>query len=181
MQSYIALLRGINVGGNNLLPMKELVILLERNGLKNVKTYIQSGNIVFSSHVFCATSLSELISNVIAAQFNFKPNVIVLENTTFDLALKNNPYTANSGKTIHFYFCKSKANIDIKKIEKYQSKSEDYKLKNNICYFYAPDGIGKSKLINNIEKCLGTPATGRNLNTLKKLKQLMETTESCQI
>ena len=49
MNTYIALLRGINVGGNNKLPMKELRALLEENGLKHVQTYIQSGNIVFQS------------------------------------------------------------------------------------------------------------------------------------
>jgi len=176
MEAYIALLRGINVGGKNRLPMKELVALLETNGLKNVKTYIQSGNIIFSSSHAADTDISEIISTWINTQFGFKVEVIVLKRSTFNLIIENNPYRIGEGKTIHFYFCKTAANINTEKIEKYHSETEEYQLIGNVFYLYAPNGIGRSKLVANIEACLGVQATGRNLNTINKLKQLADST-----
>ena len=174
METYIALLRGINVGGKNRLLMKELIELLEENGFNNVKTYIQSGNVVFRNDHSSSIDISETISALIDQQFGFMPDIIVLEKAAFDLALNNNPYTANEGKTSHFYFCKTAVNINTEKIEKYHSESEEYQLIDNVFYLYAPNGIGTSKLVANIEVCLGTQTTGRNLNTVNKLKQLVD-------
>ena len=176
MKTYITLLRGINIGGKNILPMKALTVLLEKNGLDNIKTYIQSGNIVFTSKTTANANVDETISELIETQFGFKPQVMVLEKSAFDVAIKNNPYTATEGKTIHFYFCKTKPNIHAEKLAQYQSESEQVHLDHNVFYLYAPDGIGRSKLVANIEACLGVSATGRNLNTVNKLKQKVEDT-----
>ncbi len=71
MRTYIALLRGINVGGKNKLPMRELVNSLERMGLQNVKTYIQSGNVIFQSSPYQEAEISGQISREIQKSYGF--------------------------------------------------------------------------------------------------------------
>ena len=79
MKTYIALFRGINVGGNNVLPMKELVARLESIGAQNVKTYIQSGNAVFQSQETNASLLQNKISAAIKKSHGFEPQVFLLK------------------------------------------------------------------------------------------------------
>ncbi|MGB3725416.1 MAG: DUF1697 domain-containing protein [Glaciecola sp.] len=165
MNTYIVLLRGINVGGKNLLPMNELKLLLESNGFENVSTYIQSGNIILQSN----TDPKNVMKTLIQSQFGFSPEILVLSDIEFDLSVKNNPFSEHEGKLVHFYYCKNTPKMDIAKLKKFISETESYELSGNVFYLHAPDGIGRSKLVANIESCLGIPATGRNLNTINKL------------
>jgi len=169
MKTYIALFRGINVGGKNILPMKELVTLLEKSAFKNIKTYIQSGNVVLQGDKVSST---ELVT-IIAGKFGFKPEIVVLEKSEFDSSIKHNPFNPAEGKLAHFYFCSKKPVLNSEKLEKYLAESEEYKIKNKVFYLYAPKGIGRSKLVANIESCLGVPVTGRNLNTINKIREMV--------
>ena len=168
MRTYVVLIRGINVGGKNLLPMKELAVVLGKSNYQNIKTYIQSGNIVLQSQ-----KTPDNIASLIQERFGFRPEVYVLEAYEFNAAVENNPYASPSGKDIHFYFCKDKPNIDTLKLERYKSESEEFYVYGKVFYLYAPEGIGRSKLVANLESCLGVAATGRNLNTIYKLQQMM--------
>ena len=170
MDTYIALFRGINVGGSNILPMKGLSLFLENNSFRNVQTYIQSGNVVFQSKTTPDTKISSLIED----KYKIKPEIIILKEKEFLKSVKDNPYDSTVGKEVHFYFCKTKPKPDIKKLEELKSKSEKYRIKGKVFYLYAPDGIGRSKLVANVEKCLGVPTTGRNLNTINKLKEMLD-------
>lgn len=175
MNTYVVLLRGINVGGKNLLPMKELKALLENhsienNGFKNVRTYIQSGNILLES----SSNPEAEISAIINTNFGFQPKVLILTKEAFFSAVSNNPYPEFEGKFVHFYFCKNTPELDSKKLEAVISETERYELIDNVLYIHAPDGIARSKLIVNIEKCLGVSATGRNLNTVTKLSGMLQ-------
>ena len=80
----------------------------------------------------------------------------------------------DEGKTVHFYFCFEKPTLNLDKVESYISSSESYELKGNVLYLHAPDGIGRSKLVLNIESCLGVSYTGRNLNTVLKLQDMIQ-------
>lgn len=170
LKTYVVLFRGINVGGKNLLPMKELVTLLEKNGFQNVKTYIQSGNVVLQGEKVSSTEVAALV----AGKFGFKPDVLVLEKSAFDLSVKHNPFNPAEGKFAHFYFCSQEPELNSEKLNKYLGDSEEYKLKNKVFYLFAPKGIGRSKLVANIEACLGVPVTGRNLNTINKLSEMVK-------
>jgi len=170
MKTYIVLFRGINVGGKYLLPMKELVALLEINGFQNIKTYIQSGNVVLQGKRISSTELGTLI----AGKFGFKPEVLVLEKSEFDLSIKHNPFHLAEGKSVYFYFCSKDPKLNSEKLEKYLAESEEYKIKNKVFYLYAPKGIGRSRLVANIESCLGVPVTGRNINTINKLREMVK-------
>ena len=82
----------------------------------------------------------------------------------------SNPYKNEiEGKLVHLYFCKSNPELNIDKIKHLSSDSERYTLIGNVFYLYAPDGIGRSKLVANIEAYLGVAATARNLNTVNKV------------
>lgn len=170
MNIYIILLRGINVGGKNILPMKTLRTLLEDRGFKNVRTYIQSGNIALLGTRNPKNELGELIQT----NFGFTPEVLVLSDDEFNSAASNNPYQASEGKFIHCYFCKETPKVDAGKLKKLAAETECYELIGKVFYLFAPNGIGRSKLVKNIETCLGTTATGRNLNTINKLKEIIK-------
>lgn len=78
------------------------------------------------------------------------------------------------GKSVHLYFCKEAPTIDKPKLNELASPTESYKLIDNIFYLHAPDGIGRSKLVTKLESCLGVPITGRNLNTVNKLANMVD-------
>lgn len=176
MNTYIILLRGVNVGGKNMLPMKELKLHLDDTGFKRVSTYIQSGNVVLQSDKDPESieSLESTIEALIQSKFGFKSEVLVLTEKEFNFAVLNNPYPTYEGKFVHFYFCKAPPKINAPRLAEQASETERYELVDNIFYLHAPDGIGRSKLVAGIESCLGVSATGRNLNTINKLIQMVK-------
>lgn len=171
MDTFIALFRGINVGGNNIVPMKELVSLLSAHGYTGVKTYIQSGNVVFNSKHGADSELGELVEQ----KFGFKPEVLILSRNDLLQAIENNPYNPVEGKHCHLGFCKifpKKANIT--KLRELKTASEQFCIKGRVFYMHAPDGIGRSKLAAKAEAFLGVPVTSRNLNTVSKLSEMVK-------
>ncbi len=165
MEAYVLLLRGINVGGKNLLPMKYLITLLEVVGCVNVKTYIQSGNAVLQS----ATQPTDSIAKAIEGKFGFEPVMVVFEASQWVAAANNNPLNSEEGKSMHFYFPRDTLNADRNRLARLAATTEKYAIIDNVFYLQAPDGIGRSKLVAQIETCLGAPVTGRNYNTVKKI------------
>lgn len=165
MKTYILLFRGINVGGKNGLLMKDLKALLEGEGCMNVKTYIQSGNVVLQS----ATKPTDSIAHAIEAKFGFRPAVVVLEVSALLNAVKRNPFEPIDGKGVHYYFPLTKFAPDVDRLEGLAAATEKYAVIDDVFYLYAPDGIGRSKLVAKIGTCLGVPVTGRNSNTINKL------------
>jgi uncharacterized protein (DUF1697 family) len=170
MQTYIALFRGINVGGKNKVVMKELVSVMENNGFEQVKTYIQSGNVVF-------VSAEEQLGNIaplMEEHFGFTPAVLIMSPADLQVALENNPFPNADGKACHFYFCdKNIETVDKDKVEALKTETEDYAIIGNLFYLHAPEGVGRSKLAAGVEKCIGLPVTARNLNTVRKLEQMV--------
>lgn len=109
MKTYIALFRGINVGGNNILPMKELTVLLEKLGSHSVKTYIQSGNVVLRHQTENTSQLSSKISAAIKANHGFEPRVFLLDLVEMEKAIASNPFPQAESEptTLHLYFLAS--------------------------------------------------------------------------
>lgn len=170
MSTFVALFRGINVGGNNIMPMKELVSLMTENGYTEVKTYIQSGNVVFNSEHEPHSELGELVEK----KFGFKPEVLFLSKSELLQIIENNPYSPVESKFCHFYFCKSfPEKADVSKLRELKADSEQFCIKGSVLYLHAPDGIGRSKLAAKAEACLGVSATGRNLNTVNKISEML--------
>lgn len=170
MQKFVVLFRGVNVGGKNLLPMKELVAHLKQNNFESVSSYIQSGNVVLKS----LDVPSEKIKDLVFQHYDFSPAIFSLDEEAFTASVNNNPYPEFEGKFVHFYFCESNIELALDKLNQYKTDSEEYYVKDNVFYLHAPDGIGRSKLVANIEKCLGQSGTGRNLNTINKISKMLE-------
>jgi uncharacterized protein (DUF1697 family) len=175
MKTYIALFRGINVGGRHILPMKELVALLEELGCRNVKTYIQSGNAVFESRVNHPAQLSKKISAEIKKRRGFEPYVFLLGLDEIEKAITNNPFPEGEKdpKALHVSFLTSAPKTaDLEALERLKTDREQFHLIGNIFYLYAPDGIGRSKLAANTGKLLGVTLTDRNWGTVRKIMEM---------
>ena len=172
--TYVILLRGVNVGGNNLLPMKSLKNELEAAGFDGVKTYIQSGNIVLRSNA----NPEQRVFDLISSHFSITPDVLVLSSKEFMAAASENPYSHYEGKFVHLYFCKSKPHVDRAKLKSKKAETETYQLSGKVFYLHTPEGMARSKLAAGIAGCLGVSVTGRNLNTVNKLVDMLEAVDS---
>lgn len=172
MNTYIALLRGINVGGNKILPMRELVALLEGLGLSQVKTYIQSGNVVFQSEGNNLKELAQTISAAIGKKYGFSPHILLFDLPAFQEAMAANPFpeAEPEPKTLHLFFlAEIPPNPDLAALNRLKGENEHYRLINKLFYLHASDGIGRSKLAEKAEKALGVAATARNWRTVSTL------------
>jgi uncharacterized protein (DUF1697 family) len=174
MTIYVALFRGINVGGKHILPMQDLRDLLAELGCEDIQTYIQSGNAVFTSAVNAA-ELSDKIRDAIEAQFGFAPQVLLLTVERFAAIASANPYPEAEAtpKFLHVWFLTEKAgNPDIDAMNSIKAENERFTLTDDALYLYAPDGIGRSRLAAKIDRHLGVSTTARNWHTVRKLLDL---------
>ncbi|MBG9939160.1 DUF1697 domain-containing protein [Bacillus tropicus] len=176
MTIYIALLRGINVGGHKIIKMADLKQTFESIGLKQVKTYIQSGNIVFESEKdidFLKKRIQTEIKNV----FGFDVPVMLRTHEEFINVIKRCPYEVNSlreGESIHIAFLANKLSKTEKDQLLMQKKEiEDCCIHEKVVYLFFKTSIRNSKLMNQFQK-LHTPATIRNWRTVNKLKAIVE-------
>lgn len=176
MTIYIALLRGINVGGKNKLLMKDLMGLLENLGCQQVKTYIQSGNAVFQHSSEKPVELSQRISAAIKEGYGFEPSVLLLQKEELERAIAHNPFpeAVAEAKTLHLYFLSAPPpEPDLAGLEALKTSSENFVLKEGVFYLHAPDGIGRSRLAAKAEKLIGVAGTARNWRTVCKLVEMV--------
>ena len=176
MNRFIALLRGINVGGHQKLPMAELKEVLARLGLSNIKTYIQSGNVVFDSEEGSRSLLAAQIQAAIDQSHGFAPSIMLLTAAEIETAIASNPFPegAQEPKTLHLYFLSRAAEQpDFPALDQVKKESERYWLADQVFYLHAPDGIGRSKLATKVEKALGVAVTARNWRTVNKIREML--------
>jgi uncharacterized protein (DUF1697 family) len=173
MSTWIALLRGVG-GGIRPLSMRELTVALEGIGLKDVRTYIQSGNVVFSS-TRSAERLAGEIERCIEQKFGFHSRTFVLSVPELQRAARGNPFPQADEKpqTLHLFFLAQPAKAaQLDAMNELKTKSEQFVLKKNVFYFYTPDGFGISKLAAKAGRLLGVETTARNWRTVGKLLEL---------
>ena len=179
MTTWIALLRGVNVGGRHLVPMKTLKTELEALGLTDIETYIQSGNIVFRDSKRTAAALAAEIGNAINARFGFEPYVAVISFKDFASSATGNPFhksmTDENGKTLHLFFLdRTPLDLDQNRLEAIRQPSERWQLNGQVFYLHTPEGYGNSKLAAQVEKILGVATTARNWRTVCALLELAD-------
>jgi uncharacterized protein (DUF1697 family) len=175
MKTFIALFRGINVGGKNSVPMKDLVAVLEELGCCKVRTYIQSGNAVFESAEKDVTQLAKRIGAGVKRRRGFEPSIVVLGVDELENAIKNNPFpeAESDPKALHVGFLASKPkHINLEKLEGMKKESERFRVMAKVFYVHAPEGVGRSRLAAGAEKVLGVPLTDRNWGTVCRLREL---------
>lgn len=174
-QTYISMLRGINVGGHRKVKMDDLKILYENLQLKNVTTYIQSGNVVFQSNIQSCKALADLISKQIYQQFQLDVPVIVKNIEEFNDVYENNPFVTQNRDAEKLYIIFLSENINesvVEEINKYAGDDSFIIYKSAIYLFYT-NGYGKTKLTNTFfEKKLKIIATTRGWTTVSKLREI---------
>jgi uncharacterized protein (DUF1697 family) len=176
MTIYLALLRGINVGGHNVIKMAELKQLFQSMDLQNVKTYIQSGNVLFESEAE-SEELSHQIEQEIKNTFGLSVPVIIRTATEMQHIIKNCPYPFDrllEGESIHISFLASTpAQECLDQISNINSDIDEYQIKGREIYLFFRQSIRKSKLAVQLQK-IGIPATMRNWKTVSKLVSMAE-------
>ena len=179
MTAYIALIRGL--GGRYTIPMTELARILERQGLRDVKTYIASGNAVGRAGKLNVRKVGEQITREIDRARGFAPPVILLSLDELTRAIARNPYPEadDAPKSLHLVFLdEAPKKPDLATVKRLCKPNERFTLDGKVFYFHAPDGVGKSKAFPRIEKALGVTCTARNWRTTKTLQALAEGLEA---
>lgn len=173
MKTYIALLRGINVSGKNIIKMSALKEMFLNLNFENVQTYIQSGNVIFSTNEN-NENLTKCISDQIKTTFDLVVPVLVFEKDELDKIISQLPFSEYEEKDIYFTFLNEESKTtDFSKISEKKSNSEQLLITKNVVYLLCPEGYGNTKLSNNfLEKQLKVLCTTRNLKTSKKLLEL---------
>jgi uncharacterized protein (DUF1697 family) len=177
MQTYIALLRGINVSGHNKIKMADLRQLFNDLGYKNAITYIQTGNIIFHSEKNKNLEIAEKIRLAIEVKFGHSIKVIVLTKNELNTIFNSNPFIKTNADISKLYV--TILNDKPKKVDVVQlsdlmtQNNETFKIIDKAIYLHFPNGYGNTKLNNNLfEKKLKTAATSRNWKTFTKLIEL---------
>ena len=174
-ETYIALLRGINIGGRHMVPMKELRALVEGHGCADVRTYIQSGNVVFRSTAADTGKLARQLSSAIARSYGFEPQVLVLTSSQLERAVAGNPFpeAASDPARLHLFFLTgAPKEPDVVAMNELKARTERFELKGRVFYLHTPEGFGRSNLAGGIERFLGVSSTARNWRTVTTLLEM---------
>jgi uncharacterized protein (DUF1697 family) len=164
MTMFIALLRAVNVGGTGKLPMKDLALLCVKLGFENVRTYIQSGNVVVQS-VLSEENVRVRLEEALARKMGKRVDVLVRSASEFRSVLKANPFPNAPPAKVAVVFLSGPVTKTL--LENLVAPGrEQVRLGNREIYIYYPDGMGRSKLK---FPSLWGPATIRNINTVAKL------------
>nr|WP_295927936.1 DUF1697 domain-containing protein [uncultured Dyadobacter sp.] len=178
MQTYIAILRGINVGGTSMIKMPVLQKAFEDAGFRNVKTYIQSGNVLFNHHRASEPgALADEIGSILKRDLKLDVPVLVLVWQDMNGILENNPFVNTRQEDItklHVTFLADLPETDrVSKIERDKYLPDEFYLSGKAIYLFCPEGYGRTKLNNNFfESKLKMAATTRNWKTVTELVRL---------
>ncbi len=170
MTTFVSLFRGINVGGHQMIRMDALKELYASLGFKDIVTYIQSGNIVFTSEDADLSQLPRLI---------FHAKVMVRTSAEFRDIVDSNPFQnqpMKESKWVVVMFLAARPDSRAQEdLQKTYVGPEELCIIGQEMYIYYPNGIGRSKLSNTfLEKKLKTAGTGRNWNTILQLQKLIQ-------
>ncbi len=174
--TYVALLRGINVGGKHKLPMKELAEVFSTSQCKDVRTYIQSGNVVFCAAPDQVKRLAAALEKKIEARFGFPVPVILRSHEQLARVVRANPFLSRTGseKMLYVVFLANEPRAEaITKLDPQRSPGDEFQVVGSEVFLYLPNGAGNSKLTNAyFDSRLSTIGTARNWNTVLKLLEM---------
>lgn len=172
----VALLRGINVGGKNSLPMKELVTIFEKAGCTDVRTFIQSGNVVFGAPGTILKTISAAVSASIEKRFGFRIPVVIRTADEMTLIVRQNAYPKcdPDAQRLHVFFLGDTPDAaGVAALDPNRSPGDSFKVVGREIYALFPNGAGNSKLTNAyFDAQLKTVSTARNWRTVLKLVEM---------
>ena len=175
--AYVALLRGINVGGRNKLPMCDLAAIFVDAGCTDVATYIQSGNVVFRAPDKLATQLPRLITHSIDARLNLRVPVVTRSAAEIDRVVAGNPYLGiepDFTKLHVVFLADHPTEVACGALDPNRSPPDSFQIQGDEIYLHLPNGAAKTKLSNAyFDAKLSTTSTARNWKTVLKLHELV--------
>ncbi|MBI1358119.1 MAG: DUF1697 domain-containing protein [Acidobacteria bacterium] len=173
---YVALLRGINVGGKHKLPMKDLVAIFQAAGCESVRNYIQSGNIVFSADAALAGQIPDVVGAAVEERFGFRPPMLVRSAAELEALVRDNPFVAEGAdeNSLHVVFLADPPDPDrVAALDPDRSPPDRFAVVGSSIYLHCPNGLAKSKITNAwLDSRLRTMSTGRNWRTVNTLLEM---------
>jgi uncharacterized protein (DUF1697 family) len=177
-ETYVAFLRGINVGGKNLLPMARLASMFEAAGCRDVRTYIQSGNVIFTASAALALRVPKLIAQAIAAGAGLAVPVIVRSAQELAGVARANPFhgTHADPKTLHVaLLAAAPTTAQVAALDARRSPPDEFLVRGGEIYLHLPNGVARTRLTNAyFDAKLGTVSTLRGVGTVDKLLALCQ-------
>lgn len=177
METYVALLRGINVSGQKIIRMDDLKKTFKSQNYENVRTYIQSGNIIFQTKKTDINALKKKIENQIRKSFSFEVTVLLRSHSDIAEIIKQNPFGKNSnsddGKLYLSFLSEAPDEASKKELLSIRNDLDELKISKTEVYILCRGGYGKSQFSNTfIEKKLKVQSTTRNWATVNKLLEI---------
>jgi len=176
--TYLALLRGINVGGKNKLPMKDLTEMFVAAGCDNVRSYIQSGNVIFRAAPRVSSQVAGLITAQIATCFGYRTPVVLRTTKQLEDVICHNPFlkVGAAEATLHVLFLADLPDPRrVDGLDPDRSPPDAFIVRGQEVYLQLPNGVARTKLTNDyFDSKLATTSTGRNWRTVMKLLELMK-------
>jgi len=175
-KTYVSMLRGINVSGHRRVRMEGLKQIYVSLGYRNVRTYLQSGNVVFESAGASADSLGKEIEESLMRRLGLDVPVLIRTDDELRALIMNNPFAERDQERLHVTFLYNKPGVlPIDTIDLAVADGEAYSMAEREVYLFCPNGYGRTKLSNAFfERVLKSTATTRNWSTTKSLYSLAE-------
>ena len=173
VSTHVALLRGVNVGGKNKLPMENLRAMFTLAGCEAVETYIQSGNVVFKAGGALATRIPTLIARGIEERFGYRVPVLVRTLDELRDVVRANPFlgTVDDTKSLHVAFLRETPESDkVARLDPDRSPPDAFRVRGREIFLRCPNGLARTRLTNDyFDSKLATTSTVRNWRTVLML------------
>ncbi|MFI2741694.1 DUF1697 domain-containing protein [Zhouia sp. PK063] len=175
MKTYILLLRGINVSGHKKIKMADFKTLLQKEGFYHVRTYIQSGNIVFEYKETDTKKLQQQFEKIIEKHYQFSVACLVISREKLISVFENNPFLPEKSETTKFLHCTFLYEDSGYKNYHFNNEADSFILHKNVLYVYYPNGVsGSAKPNDFLKQLFKIENTTRNWNTVTKLHQMVQ-------
>ena len=176
-QRYVALLRGVNVGGKNKLPMADLRDIFTATGCAAVQTYIQSGNVVFEAAQDLAERVPEIVTRAIRQRFGYETAVVVRSSEELRQVVASNPFdTSGDPRFLHVAFLEDTPGAEVvSRLDPQRSPPDTFAVRGRNVHLHYPNGVARSKLTNEyLAAQLQTASTMRNWRTVLSLLEMVD-------
>ncbi|HKQ97367.1 MAG TPA: DUF1697 domain-containing protein [Candidatus Polarisedimenticolia bacterium] len=174
--AHVALLRGINVGGKNRLPMNDLATMFKDAGAADVRTYIQSGNVIFRADAARALRLGAAVGKAMQAELGWSVPIVVRSAAALGATAKGNPFLAEKVplQSLHVGFLLARPDrTRVAALDPDRSPPDRFVVRGDTLYLHLPNGVARTKLTSQyLDSRLGTVVTVRNWNTVTTLLEM---------
>mmetsp|Transcript_43219 Transcript_43219/g.69305 ORF Transcript_43219/g.69305 Transcript_43219/m.69305 type:complete len:211 (-) Transcript_43219:6598-7230(-) len=178
-RQFVAFFRGINVSGKKCIRMVDLRSHMATIGLQEVKTYVQTGNVVFNCVEDDISKIESMIKAKVRSEYGFDVCVIVKTRESLELVVKGNPYQTQADKdptkVLVSFLSQVPLSSAVDTLQTVGHAGEKFEVHKDVVYLYVPNGYGKATLNNNVfERKLNVGATSRNWRTVVKVVALVD-------